>query len=98
MNEQRMRTALGFSMRAGKCLSGDFVCERAVKDGRAKIVALDSGASQSTRERYQGMCDRAGIPLVMIDNLGNAIGKDNRMIAAVTDNGFANMMREAMKS
>ena len=98
MNENRMRTALGFSMRAGKCLSGDFVCERAVKDGRAKIVALDSEVSQSTRERYEGMCERAGIPLVTIDDLGNAIGKDNRMIAAITDNGFVRMMSEAMKS
>ena len=44
------------------------------------------------------MCQRAGIPCVFIDDLGRAIGKDNRMIAAVTEAGFARMITEAMEA
>ncbi len=98
MNSNRIRTALGFAMRAGKCISGDFICEKAVKNGTALAVAVDEGASEATRERYTGMCQRAGIPCVFIEDLGRAIGKDNRMIAAVTEAGFARMITEAVEA
>ena len=32
MQNDRLRTALGFAAKAGKCISGDFGAERAVKD------------------------------------------------------------------
>ena len=98
MDSNRIRTALGFAMRAGKCISGDFVCEKAVKAGTALAVALDEGVSDATRQRYLGMCERAGIPCVFISDLGRAIGKDNRMIAAVTEAGFARMLTEATEA
>ena len=98
MDSNRIRTALGFAMRAGKCVSGDFICEKAVKNGTALAVAVDEGASEATRERYAAMCQRAGIPCVLIEDLGRAIGKDNRMIAAVTEAGFARMIKQAMEA
>lgn len=98
MDNNRIRTALGFAMRAGKCVSGDFVCEKAVKTGAALAVAVDESASEATRSRYSGMCERAGIPCVFIEGLGRAIGKDNRMIAAITEAGFARMIKEAIEA
>ncbi len=98
MDSNRIRTALGFAMRAGKCISGDFVCEKAVKSGSALAVAVDEGASDATRRRYADMCERADIPCVFIAELGRAIGKDNRMIAAVTEAGFARMIKQAMEA
>ena len=53
MQNDRLRTALGFAAKAGKCISGDFGAERAVKDKKALIIALDSGVSAATRERYE---------------------------------------------
>ena len=85
-------------MRAGACLSGDFACEKAVKSGRARFVLLDAAASAATKDRYQGMCARAGIPIAELPNMGSAIGKHGRMIAAVTDHGFARMLTEAMEA
>ena len=98
MQNDRLRTALGFAAKAGKCISGDFGADRAVKDKKALIIALDSGVSAATRERYEGMCQRAGIPCVYLEDLGRAIGKDNRMIAAVTEAGFARMIEETYKT
>ena len=65
---------------------------------KALIIALDSGVSAATRERYEGICQRAGIPCVYLEDLGRAIGKDNRMIAAVTEAGFARMIEETYKT
>ena len=39
MQNDRLRTALGFAAKAGKCISGDFGAERAVKDKKALIIA-----------------------------------------------------------
>ena len=61
-------------------------------------MAVDEGASEATRERYAAMCQRAGIPCVLIEDLGRAIGKDNRMIAAVTEAGFARMIKQAIEA
>ena len=55
MNETKLRGAMGFAMRAGKCIAGDFACERAVKRGGARLVLLDAAASGATQERYFGM-------------------------------------------
>ena len=52
MQNDRLRTALGFAAKAGKCISGDFGAERAVKDKKALAIALDNGLSAATRERY----------------------------------------------
>ena len=51
MDEARIRSAAGFAMRAGCCVSGDFACEKAVKSGRAQFVLLDAGASDATLDR-----------------------------------------------
>lgn len=95
MDEARLRSAAGFAMRAGHCVAGDFACEKAVKSGKARVVLLDAAASENTKERYHGMCERAGIPCLELESMGSAIGKYGRMVAAVTDGGFARMLAEA---
>ena len=98
MNEAKLRGAMGFAMRAGKCIAGDFACERAVKRGNARLVLLDTAASAATQERYSGLCERAGIPRVGVQDMGRAIGKDGRMVAVVTDARFVQMILDASAS
>ena len=92
MDEAKLRGALGLSRRAGKCLTGDFAVEKAVKAGKVRLVALDSLASDATRERYVSLCERKGIPCILIAGMGQAVGKPDGRIAAVTDEGFAHMI------
>lgn len=93
-----LKGAVGFSMRAGKCISGDFACEKAVKANKAKVVILDSDASDATKERYMGFCERRSIECIIMDGLGEAIGKEGRMVAVVSDENFANMICNANKA
>ena len=95
MNEKKLCAALGFAMKAGKCLSGDFICEKALKSGKAKLIILDESTSENTRERYGGMCMRGKIPLLFIREMDAVIGKEGRKVAAVTDDGFARLIIEA---
>lgn len=97
MNEQKLRTALGFSAKAGKCISGDFAAERAIRKGQALVIALDAGASENTKKKYAHLADTAGIPCIELADMGAAIGKYGRMVAVVTEGGFARMICEASK-
>ena len=94
MRDESLRQALGLAQRAGRLLSGDFACEKAVKEGRALLIALDAEASEATRARYEGLCERAGIPCIRVAALGAAIGREERKIAAVIDGGFARMIEQ----
>jgi len=95
VNEQRLRTALGFSAKAGKCISGDFAAERAIRKRQALLVALDAEASANTKEKYAHLAASAGIPCIELAGMGAAIGKYGRMVAVVTEGGFARMICEA---
>lgn len=92
---QKLSGAIGFAMKAGKLKTGDFSVEKLVRAGRAKLVLIDGGASANTKDKYGRMCELAQLQLVTVPQLGACIGKPGRMLAAVTDENFSNMIRGA---
>ncbi|HPF53195.1 MAG TPA: ribosomal L7Ae/L30e/S12e/Gadd45 family protein [Clostridia bacterium] len=91
----RLSGALGLCMKAGKCKSGDVACETLVRGGQAKLVALDSAASENTKKKYTDMCHSHDVPLIFVENMGKAIGKDSRKVMAVTDENFKRLILNA---
>ncbi|MDR0896888.1 MAG: ribosomal L7Ae/L30e/S12e/Gadd45 family protein [Oscillospiraceae bacterium] len=94
MDEAAALALLGLAQRAGQVTSGDGLCEKEIRAGRAALALLDAGASENTREKYAALCGGRGIPLKILgaDALGQAIGKGNRMIAVVKPGGLAKKM------
>ncbi|MEY8524763.1 50S ribosomal protein L7ae [bacterium 1XD8-76] len=91
---------IGLAERAGKVVSGEFSTEKAVKSKKACLVVLASDASANTRKHFSDMCAYRNIPLCIYGNkeeLGHAIGKQMRANLAVTDQGFADSIRERIK-
>ncbi len=70
--------------------------EQAIKSGKAKLVLLEESASDATKEHYARMCESRGIPLRFVETVGRAIGKDARIVMAVTDPSFVHMIEGAM--
>ncbi len=91
MDEARALSLLGLAMRAGQVVSGEDTVTASVRSGRAGLVLLDSGASENARDKYQTMCRYRGVSLMEVgcDTLGRAIGKPNRMVAAVLKGPFS---------
>lgn len=87
-----LNNALGLAMRAGKVVSGSFAVEKALKAGSAKLIVLDKDASENTLKQWTNGCISKKLPLVQMPCMGKAIGKVERMVAAVTDAGFAEMI------
>ncbi len=87
-----LRSAVGFAMKAGRLATGDFAADKAFKSGKAKLIVLDSEISDNAKTRWQNACRVRNIPIIQLPDMGSAIGKAERMVAAVTDGGFAEMI------
>lgn len=95
MPDAKALSALGMAMRAGKLATGDDTAMKAVRQGKAKLVLLAADASDNTRKKYRDKCATYGVKLVEAFDryaLGAAIGKADRVIVAVLERGFADMI------
>lgn len=93
--QSKLTSAIGFTMKAGRLKSGDFVVEKLVRAEKAHLVLIDKAASENTKEKYRALCTGHRTEQMEVLELGSWIGKPGRMIAAVTDEGFANMIKRA---
>ncbi len=98
MAETKLFNSLGLCRRAGKCQSGEFAAERAAKAGKAKLILLETTASENTKERFLSLCAGRNIPLKLVPEVGRAIGREGHVVMAVTDIQFANMIQGALAS
>ena len=98
METDRLYNAIGLCQRAGKAKSGAFAAENAIRTGKAKLVLLEETASEATRTRYEQLCAARGIPFYTVRTVGSAIGKDARIVMAVTDPSFRDMIERAMRN
>ncbi len=98
MIRSKLTAYIGFAARAGKIKSGDFTCEKLMKQKKVQLMLLSSDASENTREKYEALCGRCDIACLYIDDLGRLIGKEAHKTAAVTDRHFAGIIREAYEA
>ena len=102
MNPKQEADALGFlgiCMRAGAVISGQEACVQAVLTGNAALALLDEQAGDSTRRRLSDACDQVGVPLygLRAGTLGQAIGKPNRVTAALPPGSMANRLLHTLR-
>ena len=92
--EQKVLLFLGLCMRAGQPITGQEACVAAVRNGEAALVLRDEGASENTVKRVADACQSHGTPLYRVSpgQLGNAIGKAGRMVAAMPRGGMADKL------
>ncbi|WP_276352458.1 L7Ae/L30e/S12e/Gadd45 family ribosomal protein [Cohnella caldifontis] len=86
---------LGLAMRAGKLVTGEETVLKAIRAGEAKLVVLAGDASENTGKKLADKCGSYGVPLVTgftRYELGWAVGKPERVMFAVTDQGFADLI------
>lgn len=91
---------LGLAHRAGKVASGEFSTERAVKSQRALLVVVAADASENTKKMFRNMCTFYQVPIYLYaskEELGYALGKQERASLAVVEEGFAKSLVEKLK-
>ena len=105
MNLQRIRTMLGFAMRAGKLTLGtELICKAMQRQkNEIKLVIISSEASEGTKKKLGFKTEFYKIPALTLDIsmsvLGQALGKSYAPAAvAVCDEGFAKQILEAVNT
>ena len=95
MNEHKLRGAMGLAMKSGNCRAGDVAVTDAIKSAKAKLVLIDYRASENTKKRVFDMCAYRGVECISAENVAEAIGRSGVIVAAVTDDSFARMIKAA---
>jgi len=83
---------IGLAMKAGKIVSGEESCEKAIKSGKALLVIVSEDASANTEKRFKNACLHNRISFYTFgekERLGKCIGKSMRSVIAVTDENFS---------
>ncbi|WP_284639110.1 YlxQ family RNA-binding protein [Paenibacillus silviterrae] len=86
---------LGLAMRAGKIVTGEGMVIDSVRSGEAKLVIISEDASEGTFKKVNDKCSYYHVPIHQYGSrvqLGSSIGKEARVVIAVTDAGFARML------
>jgi ribosomal protein L7Ae-like RNA K-turn-binding protein len=90
---------LGIAQKAGKLESGSFLCEKAIKGKKAKLVIVAEDAQKNTVSMISNKCTYYKVPFSFYGSkeaLGHAIGKGERSCVAVTDQGLASCKSQLM--
>jgi ribosomal protein L7Ae-like RNA K-turn-binding protein len=92
MKPNQWMSLLGLANRARKIISGEELSVKEIRSGRAKLVLLSADASANTMKKVTDKCKSYEVPLKLVEDrhlLGQAIGKEARVVVAVMDDGFA---------
>lgn len=95
MNKKIM-SMFSLCQKAGKIVSGEFAVEKALQDGSANIVIIASDASANTKKKFENKAFFYEIETIIFstkEEISQAIGKLNRSVFAIIDEGFANKIK-----
>ncbi|KOO46577.1 YlxQ family RNA-binding protein [Priestia koreensis] len=95
MKQEKWYSFLGLANRARKVISGEELVIKEVRKQSAKLVILSQDASENTTKKVQDKCAYYKVPIKYVSDrhrLGEAIGKEARVVIAIVDDGFAKKM------
>ncbi|WML49249.1 YlxQ family RNA-binding protein [Neobacillus sp. PS3-34] len=95
MKQTQWMSLLGLANRARKIISGEELAVKEIRSGKAKLILLSADASANTTKKITDKCKSYEVPYKLVEDrhlLGQAIGKEARVVVAVMDDGFANKL------
>ncbi len=95
MNLCKVKTYLGFSKKMGKLSYGQSVLKD-LKYKCKKLVIIDAGASENTKDKYISACKSAGVKYIELPcgEIADAVGKPNVRVICVKDEGLIRVILE----
>ncbi|MBQ1689447.1 MAG: ribosomal L7Ae/L30e/S12e/Gadd45 family protein [Lachnospiraceae bacterium] len=99
MKNNKVFGYIGLAAKSGNVASGEFMTEKAVKEGRAEVVIVAGDASDNTKKMFSNMCEYYQVPMYIMstkDEIGHGIGKQFRASLAITDHGLAKAIRKQL--
>ena len=83
---------VGLAVRANKTAFGVFMTEKALDEGRARLVIASEDIGASNKRRIENRCIENNVRLIYYSDkasLSHAAGKKEMPVIAICDDGFA---------
>lgn len=99
MNKKIM-SMFSLCQKAGKIVSGEFAVEKALQEGSAIILIIASDASNNTKKKFENKAFFYKVETIIFstkEEISQAVGKLNRSVFAIIDEGFANKIKNDIK-
>ena len=96
----KIYSMLGLCMKAGKLAYGSDMCEENIKKDKVKLLIVSEEASENTKEKFKNFCNNKNVEFVIfgtIDLISHNIGKNNKAVVAILEEGFAIKLKEMLK-
>lgn len=80
-------------MRAGKVVFGTDACLQDIEKNKVKLVLIATDSADRTKMKFKNICNDKNIPIkecLRIEEISNAIGKDNKAVIGIKDINFSN--------
>lgn len=89
---------LGLASRARKITCGEILLKD-IRSSQVSLVIIANDASENTKKKYKDKCQFYHIDCIIdgnIDEISQAIGKENRVAVGIKDKGFANKIKSKL--
>ena len=99
--KNKLLSLLSLAQKAGKLKTGEEICEKALRANDAKLVIVCEDASENTKSKFNKKTFFYNIPFYTVltkEELNKAIGRNNRVTVAITDDGFAKIIEERINA
>ncbi len=83
---------LGMAKRAGKVISGSFLCEKAVRNQQSALILVATDMSENAKQDMIRLCGHHGVQYIEYadkEALGRSVGAGERAVISVNDRNFA---------
>ena len=98
---RKLLSMLSICQKAGKIVSGEFAVEKALQERSALYVIIASDASENTKKKFENKAFYYKVESVIYgekQQLSHCIGKCNRAVFAILDEGFCNKIKEYIEN
>ncbi len=88
-------------MKAGKIAFGADMCEEKLKKKEVSLLIVADDLSDNTKEKFMKLAEMYQVSIVLfgdIASISQSIGKTNKGIIAVLDDGFANKISQMVNN
>lgn len=99
MKQEKWQSLLGLANRAGKLVTGEELVVKEIQKNRAKLVLLAQDAGKNTKKSIIDKSVFYHVPVKLVSDrytLGKSIGKEARVVVAVTDTGFSEKLQSEL--
>jgi ribosomal protein L7Ae-like RNA K-turn-binding protein len=88
---------LGMAVRAGRAVSGTEAALNALRRQKARLILVAEDSSENTKQKFIPPDRPPVIPVLIVGSkaiIGHWTGHDERAVAAILDQGFANRLKQ----